>query len=144
MIERVSISAAVERQIREFAGRAYPHEGCGVLIGSYVDHGVRVIAVTSGRNLWTARAADRYDLDPGDILAAQREATATGLDVVGYWHSHPDHQAWPSQFDTDRAWVDYVYLIVNSVAGGTGDLGAFRLGGEGEPFDAVRLQVGEA
>jgi proteasome lid subunit RPN8/RPN11 len=87
---------------------------------------------------------DRYDLDPADIAAAERQARAVGRDVVGFWHSHPDHPAQPSQFDTDRAWVDYAYLIVNTTPQGSGDLNGFRLEGEGQPFQSVAVLVGES
>ena len=59
--------------------------------------------------------------------------------MVGFWHSHPDHPARPSQFDTDRAWVDYVYLIVNTHEGGSGELNAFRLEDEGQALLPVAL-----
>ncbi|MHB8719128.1 MAG: M67 family metallopeptidase [Candidatus Dormibacteria bacterium] len=136
------IAPEADRTIRELAAAAYPHEGCGVLIGHLASTDrVTVVAATSGRNLNTERARDRYLLDPADIVRADREARQRGLDVVGFWHSHPDHPARPSQFDTDHAWVDYVYIIVNSHASGTGDLNAFALEGEGAPFAALTLDV---
>lgn len=127
--------------IRRLGTSAYPDEGCGVLVGSYDSEAVSVVEATSGRNLWTERSRDRYDLDPADIQRADREARARGLDVVGFWHSHPDHPARPSQFDSDRAWAEYAYLIVNSTASGTGELNAFSLAGEGEGLHPVELTV---
>ena len=140
----VRLGASALAAIRSLAEAVYPHEGCGVLIGAYLDSGeIAVREVTSGRNLWTERMRDRYDLDPADIAAAERRARGVGLDVVGFWHSHPDHPARPSQFDTDRAWVDYAYLIVTTVPGGSGDLNAFRLEAEGGPFQEVAVVAGE-
>src|SRR5207253_1269855 len=78
-------------------------------------------------------------LDPADILAADRDARARGIDIVGYWHSHPDHPAHPSQFDTDHAWVDYVYVICATTSEGTGDVNAFTLTAEGGPFEHLLL-----
>ncbi|MGA3184178.1 MAG: M67 family metallopeptidase [Candidatus Dormibacteria bacterium] len=121
----VRLAASADATIRRLAEAVYPHEGCGVLIGAYEGDAVAVQEATSARNLWTQRLADRYDMDPGDIQAADRGARARGLDVVGFWHSHPDHPAHPSQFDSDRSWADYAYLIVSTVAGGSGDLNAF-------------------
>jgi proteasome lid subunit RPN8/RPN11 len=80
-------------------------------------------------------------LDPEDFLHAERDARARGLDIVGFWHSHPDHPAHPSQFDTDHAWVDYVYIICNTTAEGTGDVNAFTLDGEGGAFEHLLLIV---
>ena len=85
----------------------------------------------------TERARDRYLLDPADIVRADRDARARGLDIVGFWHSHPDHPARPSQFDTDHAWVDYVYVIVNTTAGGAGDLNGFTLDRRGRAVRAA-------
>ena len=74
-------------------------------------------------------------------VRADREARARYLDIVGFWHSHPDHPARPSQFDTDHAWVDYVYIIVNTTADGAGDLNGFTLAEEGGPFRQLPLMV---
>ena len=70
------------------------------------------------KNLNTERAHDRYDMDPMDQLRTQREFAGTEFDVIGIYHSHPDHPSRPSQTDTDRAWPNYSYVII-SVQGGT-------------------------
>jgi proteasome lid subunit RPN8/RPN11 len=138
-VTSVRLGAAAAAEIRRLAAAAYPHEGCGVLIGSYAGDSVVVQEVTSGRNLWTERLRDRYDLDPADIQAADRNARQRGLDVVGFWHSHPDHPAHPSQFDSDRAWVDSAYLIVSSRSDGTGDLNAFAKAHEAQALEPIAL-----
>ena len=122
---------------------AYPNEGCGVLIGSINNENVEVVDVLVGHNLWTERSRDRYDLDPADILAAEKSGRDRALDVVGFWHSHPDHPAQPSQFDADRAWVDYVYLICATVTQGSRDLNAFMITAENEGFTQVAMEVME-
>jgi len=144
-IVRAVLTAGVSKAIREYAAAAYPHEGCGVLIGeqSAEDSAVRVVDVTSARNLFTSRLEDRYDLDPADMLQADRDARAQGRDVVGVWHSHPDHPARPSQFDTDRAWAGWVYVIVATQSGGAGDANAFALEAEGGAFAQLQLVVEE-
>ena len=143
-VDHVTVSTEAEAAIRSHASDAYPDEGCGVLIGRYEQDGIAIVEVTRGRNMWTERSRDRYDLDPADIRRADEQARAGGLDVVGFWHSHPDHPAWPSQFDTDRAWVDYAYLICATVSQGSADLNAFTLEGEGLPFRQVPLEVAGA
>lgn len=141
-IRRVFAEPPATQRLRTLAAAAYPNEACGLLIGS-VDGGasVRIVEVTSARNMWTERARDRYDLDPADLLRADRDARARGLDVVGVWHSHPDHPARPSAFDTERAWTDYAYLIVSSRRDGTGDLNAFALEREGGTFAQISLDA---
>ena len=127
--------------IREFAATAYPNEGCGVLLGRFGGDRVEVVDASSGNNLNIERARDRYVLDPADIVRADRDARQRYLDIVGFWHSHPDHPARPSQFDTDHAWVDYLYIIVNTTADGAGDLNGFTLVEEGGEFRRLPLVV---
>ena len=142
----VHLPASARDAIRRLAEAAYPNEGCGVLIGLYEGEGdgVAVGEATSARNLWTERLADRYDMDPADIQAADRSARARGLDVVGFWHSHPDHPARPSQFDSDRSWLDYVYLIINTVVAGSGDLNAFASDRESGGLTPITLRLEDA
>ena len=134
----------VFQRMSDMADAAYPEEGCGVLVGRLDGERAEVIAVTRGRNLNTERSRDRYVLDPADILEADREARERGFDIVGYWHSHPDHPARPSRFDTDHAWTDYVYVICNTTSEGTGDINAFTLTGEGGAFEPLLLVVAPA
>ena len=137
----IDLALAANARIRDLAAAAYPDEGCGVMLGTFAGGRVEVVDASSGNNLNTERSRDRYLLDPDDIVRADREARQRGLDVVGFWHSHPDHPARPSQFDTDHAWVDYVYVIVNTTADGAGDLNGFTLDDEGAPFREVPLVV---
>ena len=131
---------AYER-IAELGAAAHPDEACGVLIGHLDGGRATVVDATSGNNLNTERSRDRYLLDPEEIVRADREARQRGLDIVGFWHSHPDHPAQPSQFDTDHAWLDYVYVIVNTTAQGAGDLNAFTLREDESVFDPLQLTV---
>jgi proteasome lid subunit RPN8/RPN11 len=112
-----------------------------VLIGTADEDVIRIDTVLPGRNLRTDRARDRYELDPADILRAERMARARGGDVVGFWHSHPDHPARPSAFDTERAWTDYLYLITSTTARGTKDIRAWQLPAEGGQFAEVALDT---
>src|SRR5438045_9565254 len=71
-----------------------------------------VTEVRRARNIIVDRARDRYEIDPRDHIRIQREADDKGMEIIGYYHSHPDHPAQASRFDTERAWAGYVYLIV--------------------------------
>ena len=137
----IALSASADERIRAWAVDAYPDEGCGVLIGRVTGERVEVVEARLGTNLNTERSHDRYLLDPADIVRADRDARGLGLDLVGFWHSHPDHPARPSQFDTDHAWTDYVYIIVTSGASGSGDLNGFALAGDGGPFEQLAMNV---
>lgn len=137
----IELAIAAHLRIAELGAAAYPDEGCGVLLGRFAGSRVQIVDATSGTNLNTDRSRDRYLLDPADIVRADHEARDRQLDVVGFWHSHPDHPARPSQFDTDHAWVDYVYVIVNTTVEGAGDLNGFTLVSEGGPFERLALLV---
>jgi proteasome lid subunit RPN8/RPN11 len=136
-----TIAPAAEHRIRDLAAAAYPHEGCGVLLGRRDGTRMVIVDVTSARNMWTERAADRYDLDPVDFMKADRDGRSRGLDIAGIWHSHPDHPAEPSKFDTDHAWVDYVYIICRTTTTGAEDMNAFALEAEGAPFGPVSMDI---
>jgi proteasome lid subunit RPN8/RPN11 len=134
MRARVVAGPEVLAEIGRLAGRAYPAEGCGVLVGTATGELIRIVVALPGRNLRSDRARDRYELDPADIVRAERTARADRADVVGFWHSHPDHPARPSAFDTERAWTDYVYVIASTTASGTVDVRAWQLDAEGGAF----------
>jgi proteasome lid subunit RPN8/RPN11 len=142
----VVFGPGTEAELRRLAALAYPSEGCGVLVGSFGDGGagqVSVRSVSSAANL-SSRGRDRYELDPLAILRAERSAREAGLDVVGFWHSHPDHPAAPSRLDTERAWADYLYVIVSTSADGAGDVRGWRLASDGGEFVEVVLALGDA
>ncbi len=113
--------------IEQLARAGYPHEACGLLLGRHDRDATRLAGVTHARNLATDRLADRYILDPQDYLAADEEARRDGLEIVGIWHSHPDHPARPSSTDLGNAWPDYTYLIVAVHQREVVDLTAWRL-----------------
>ena len=138
-IEGATASEDVIKGIRSYAAAAYPNEGCGILIGSIAGASATIVEATSARNLNVERARDRYDLDPADFIRADREARARRLDIVGFWHSHPDHPARPSATDTERAWMDYVYIVCHSERDRATDVNAFTLTGEHGPFVAIPL-----
>lgn len=113
----IKIPASLLRQIYDHTESSYPNEGCGVMIGTGGENKV-VHAFRTCKNLNTERARDRYDMDPLDMLRAEREFENSPWDIIGIYHSHPDHPSRPSQTDTDRAWPDYSYVII-SVQKGT-------------------------
>src|SRR5437773_12439588 len=100
-----------------------------------------VSEVKRARNIIVERARDRYEIDPRDHIRIQREADSAGLDIVGYYHTHPDHPAQASRFDTERAWAGYVYVIVSVEKGKPVDANAFVAEADGGPFHPEHLEV---
>jgi len=114
-------------QLEHWAIAAHPHESCGLLLGRREGALIEAVHVRRGRNLNVSRAGDRYELDPADHLAVQEEAHARGLDVVGVWHSHPDHAARPSETDRAQAWNEWSYVIVSVSRDAVCELRSWRL-----------------
>ena len=135
----MKISGDAMDAIRAHGAEGYPHEICGIMIGPRGDG--EVTAVRRARNIVVDRARDRYEIDPRDHIRIQREADAAGFDIVGYYHSHPDHPAQASRFDTERAWAGYVYLIVAVHQGQAVDANAFVAEKDGGPFHPEPLEV---
>jgi len=135
----VKISRAALDAIREHGAEGYPHEICGIMIGPPSDR--TVTEVKRARNIIVDRARDRYEIDPRDHIRIQREADDQGMEIIGYYHSHPDHPAQASRFDTERAWAGYVYLIVAVHEGKPVDANAFVADHDGGPFQPEALEV---
>jgi len=115
------ISRAALDAVFAHARETSPSECCGVLIGS----GTRIDETAPARNL--AEGPSRYLIDPADHIAARRAARSRGLEVVGFYHSHPRSAAWPSPTDVAEAtYPEAVHLIVSLAAGGA-DARLFRI-----------------
>ncbi len=99
-------------KIRIFAKEAYPHECCGLLVGKSNGAEKRVIEVHPLTNMNSERANDRYEVDPKEYMEIDRETATRKLSIIGIYHSHPDHPSKPSEFDANRAWEGYSYIII--------------------------------
>ncbi len=123
----IEIPADVMRQIEQHGETAYPEEGAGFLFGS--DGATR--KVESIYRLENAREEDarrnRYLITADDMLAAEREAERAGQDVIGVFHSHPDHPNQPSSFDQEWALPWFSYLITSVENGSAGESKCWRL-----------------
>ena len=113
-------------EIRRHGEAAYPAECCGALVGR-ADGAAKDVV-----RLWPAinRRTDdphRYLIAPDDLRRLELDVRAAGQEIVGYYHSHPDHPARPSAFDTEHAWPWYSYLIVRIEGGRSADLASWVL-----------------
>jgi len=133
------------------ATMAYPEECCGILIGHPMKdggEGALVERILSAHNAHGDRQDHRYLIDPKTVLAAHREAQAMGRDIVGYYHSHPDQPAEPSDFDREQAWPGVSYVIVSVEQGNVLETRSWRLRDDRfeeesvEPAGAVANLVG--
>jgi len=110
---------------------AYPHECCGVLLGNAMDDERRVIAVARCRNTRHDSPHNRYSIDPAELVRVQRQAREEGLEIIGFYHSHPDHPARWSQTDLAEAhWTGCSYVITSVINGRATDTNSFNLAGD--------------
>jgi len=126
------LSADLRALLEGWGCAGYPHETCGLMLGERGNGGIVIHRVVQAKNLNRERARDRYELDPLDFLAADTEARDLGLEVLGVWHSHPDHPARPSETDRAAAWPDWSYVIVSVTGAGAQDVRSWRLNGHNE------------
>jgi len=121
--------------------RAYPDEGCGVLVGRDEGQERIVERVVPLDNRREAARGNRYLIAPEQLLEVERAAREEGLDVLGFFHSHPDHPARPSAFDLEHAWPYYSYLIVSVVRGNVAAARSWRLAPDRTRFDPEPLET---
>jgi proteasome lid subunit RPN8/RPN11 len=105
------LPGALADEIRRHGEAAYPAECCGVLVGRTESGAKEVLRLAPAVNRRTDDP-HRYLIAPDDLRRLEAEVRAAGLEIVGYYHSHPDHPAVPSAFDAEHAWPWYSYLIV--------------------------------
>jgi proteasome lid subunit RPN8/RPN11 len=134
-MSRLFITPRHLQTIERHASVSYPDECCGVLIGRCQSGATFVERVLSVGNERSDSRHNRYLITPETVLAAHKEARALGLDVVGYYHSHPDHPARPSDFDREHAWPGVSYLIVSVEQRKVVDARSWRLSDDRESFD---------
>jgi proteasome lid subunit RPN8/RPN11 len=141
-MNRLVISARHLQTLGRHASMSYPEECCGVLIGRSSDDTTVVERVLSVGNERQESRHNRFLISPETVLAAHKEARALGLDVVGYYHSHPDHPARPSEFDREHAWPGMSYLIVSVENRKVVDARSWRLADDREQYDEEIIDQG--
>jgi proteasome lid subunit RPN8/RPN11 len=120
------------------AKTAYPHECCGLIVGKINDSGKVVHDVYPVENKNKVRAADRYEIDSKEFDRIDRKSSEKGWNIIGIYHSHPDHPAEPSAFDKECAcvWTEYSYIIISVKDGVDDDLRCWH-------FDSGKKEVEE-
>jgi proteasome lid subunit RPN8/RPN11 len=129
LARRVQVATLLLARLRQLARLALPREACGALLGTVDGNAVRVGEVLPLPN--AAPEVHRFLLDANAVRAADAAATRAGLDVVGFYHSHPDGTAEPSGSDLEAAWPWYCYLIVEA---GGGRVRVWRLADDRSAF----------
>ncbi|MDB5291623.1 MAG: Mov34/MPN/PAD [Phycisphaerales bacterium] len=140
------LSDALRRKIESEGVAAYPNECCGILIGRDVtEDGTprRVVErLEPGRNVFEKEEQyHRFSIDPAQQLKAERAAEQEGKLVLGYYHSHPDHPARPSEYDRQHAWPFYSYVIVAIAKSVPADMTSWVLDDQTETFGEQKIET---
>jgi proteasome lid subunit RPN8/RPN11 len=140
----IALSAEHREAIRRHGEADYPHECCGILVGRFGPDGAKsVVAIVPISNAREEEAKrNRFLITPDEVLRGERLARQKRLDVVGYYHSHPDCPAVPSGFDQEHAWPTLSYVIVSVRQGAAEDLRSWELAADRSRFDAEILAEG--
>ena len=129
----LKISNDLYEQLRAHGEETYPHECCGIMLGKADGDAIEVKSLMRAGNTRTDSAHNRYHIAPQELIKAQREGRQQGLDIVGFYHSHPDHPAQWSPTDFAEAhWVGCSYVITAVAEGKAAVTNSFLLTGTGE------------
>ena len=128
-------------EIREHGVRDYPYECCGLLLGRY-DEGRKFVSETYPISNAREESAKRirFLIMPDELLRGERYAREHDLEVVGFYHSHPDSPAVPSQYDLEHAWPTYSYIIVSTSANEARDLFSWEQEPDRSRFNQEEIQ----
>jgi proteasome lid subunit RPN8/RPN11 len=139
MTSRLILPAAVNAAIRQHGEETYPHECCGALVGQ---PGSATTAVPLP-NTTEEGPRRRFLVRPSDYRLAERRAGELGAELLGFYHSHPDHPARPSQYDLDHAWPTFAYVIVSVARGAAGAMTVWFLKEDRSSFEEGELHYGD-
>lgn len=145
---QLNISHELAERIRRHGAETFPHECCGALLGrdsafeeTAHEPAREVVELFPLVNRRDDSPRNRFSVTAEDVLEAEKAARQQGLDVVGWYHSHPDHPARPSQFDRDHAWPWYSYIIVSVMSGTPAEMTSWRLNDDRQDYSPERIEI---
>ena len=139
----ITIAEEQLAEVRAHAVRDYPYECCGLLLGRYRAEGKFVsetYPISNAREESAKR--NRFLIEPEELMRGERYALGKDLEVVGFYHSHPDSPAVPSQYDLEHAWPAYSYVIVSTTAHEAKDLFSWEQEPDRSRFNPEELVIG--
>jgi proteasome lid subunit RPN8/RPN11 len=149
----LKMSTEIAQKIRQHGAETYPHECCGALLGrdgidsdntaaSGQQSAAREIqALFPLVNRRDDSPHNRFSVTAEDVRDAERAAREKKLDVVGWYHSHPDHPARPSQYDREHAWPWYSYVIVSVAGGKPAEMTSWRLNDDRSEYASEEISI---
>lgn len=140
----VQIDPLLAEAIQRAAGVSYPHECCGLLTGEKSGNNVIITGVHQSENVTSGDPTRGFEVDPKLRFDLMRmvESLGDGTEIIGHYHSHPDHLAEPSATDLSMAYeTDFIWLICASSKVGGGNIGAFRPKSDRSDFETLELSI---
>jgi proteasome lid subunit RPN8/RPN11 len=137
----IAMRAETLAAIREHGREAYPEECCGALLGVETNGTARVARVERIENARREERRRRYRIEPLDYARVERLADAEGLSVLGFYHSHPDHPAVPSEYDREHGLPFFHYVVVAVGAESPGEAASYVLSEDRGVFEREELLV---
>lgn len=138
----VQLSTELQGKIFEQMEASYPNEGGGFLLGEAQDGAITILDIIEVENTFAEEEQyHRYAMRPQDWMRLEDEADERGLSLVGYYHSHPDSPAIPSEYDREHALPNFVYVITTVMMAKATDMQVWRLRADRSAFDSGRLSI---
>ena len=137
MSDGLRLGSGVLEAIQQHGRETYPHECCGALIGRDGE----VASTVALPNITDEGPRRRFRVSDADYMKVEHAASAANADLLGFYHSHPDHPARPSQYDLDHALPFFSYVIVSVASGTPGDVRSWKLRDDRSAFDEEPLNL---
>ncbi len=138
---RLALSVNLAAQMRVHGADTYPHECCGALLGRDTEGAREVLALFPLANRREDSPRNRFSIPAKDVLRAQAAAREKNLDLIGWYHSHPDHPARPSEYDREHAWPWYSYVIVSIMEQAPSEMTSWRLADDRSAFAPEEIEI---
>jgi proteasome lid subunit RPN8/RPN11 len=139
-VSTLRISDALIRRIQAHGVETFPYECCGAMLGRDNETFREVVELLPLANRRDDSPRNRFEVTPSDVQMAEKKAREMQVDVIGWYHSHPNAPARPSEFDREHAWPWYSYVIVSVEEGGPRDTNSWRLRDDRSAYDREAIE----
>lgn len=136
----LKINEELAGKIRAHGVQTYPHECCGAILGRESEGAREVLGLMPLANRRDDSPRNRFEVTPDDVRLAEKSARDQKLELIGWYHSHPEAPARPSEFDREHAWPWYSYIIVSVQSGQPRDMNSWRLRDDRSAYDSEAIE----
>ena len=127
-------------KIQAHGMQTYPHECCGAILGRDANGSREVMALLPLANRRDDSPRNRFEVTPDDVQLAEKTARERKIELIGWYHSHPDAPAKPSEFDREHAWPWYSYIIISIRTGQPREMNSWRLQDDRTGYDSEAIE----